>query len=88
MIKFKRFYTVIYFQIFNQVSHSVYGKPTSVELVADGKNILVTNENRDQFVELYVDNILNKSIENQFDAFKKGFYQVSSLFEIVKNSML
>ena len=44
--------------------------------MSDGKNLLVTNDNRQKFVELYVDNILNKSIEKQFDAFKKGFYQV------------
>lgn len=48
-----------------------------------GKNILVTNDNRQKFVELYVNNILNKSIEKQFDAFKKGFYQVS--FIEIKN---
>ena len=63
----------------NQISHSVYGKPTSVELLPGGNDMLVTNENRMQFVNLYVDNILNKSIEKQFDAFSKGFYQVSFL---------
>ena len=53
-----------------------------MELIEGGKDILVTNDNRDEFVELYVDNILNKSVEKQFEAFKKGFYQVSRLEDI------
>jgi len=48
-----------------------------VELIDGGKDVLVTNDNRQEFVELYVDNILNKSVEKQFEAFRKGFYQVS-----------
>lgn len=59
-----------------QVSHNVYGKTIEMELISNGRNIAVTNDNRQYFVELYVDSILNKSVASQFEAFKKGFYQV------------
>ncbi|XP_049870394.1 probable E3 ubiquitin-protein ligase HERC4 [Pectinophora gossypiella] len=42
----------------------------------DGVNIPVTHENKQEYVELYVDFLLNKSVENQFKAFNKGFQKV------------
>lgn len=54
----------------------MYGKTIEIELIPNGKDVAVTNDNRQHFVDLYVDSILNKSVENQFEAFKKGFYQV------------
>ena len=62
-----------------QVSHSIYGSEKKIVLIPDGENVPVTNDNCYQFVELYVDSILNKSVERQFAAFKKGFYQVCFL---------
>lgn len=62
-----------------QVSHSIYGSEKKIILIPDGENMPVTNENCYRFVELYVDSILNKSVERQFAAFKKGFYQVCFL---------
>jgi len=46
------------------------------ELKPDGSNIPVTNSNRHEFVELYVEWMLSKSIERQFKPFYKGFHQV------------
>jgi len=38
----------------------------------------VTNENKAEYVKLYIDYVLNKSCDTQFDAFKKGFLKVVS----------
>ncbi|XP_028027224.1 probable E3 ubiquitin-protein ligase HERC4 isoform X3 [Bombyx mandarina] len=45
-------------------------------LKEDGENIPVTRENKAEYVELYVDFLLNKSVENQFKAFNQGFQKV------------
>ncbi|CAH2071120.1 unnamed protein product, partial [Iphiclides podalirius] len=45
-------------------------------LKENGENIPVTHENKDEYVELYVDFLLNKSVQNQFKAFNQGFQKV------------
>ena len=42
----------------------------------NGENINVTNENRQEYVDLYFDWLVNKSIETQFKYFKNGFFKV------------
>ena len=59
-----------------QVSSSEFGSLQSVELLQNGENIPVTNCNREQFVSLYVDYLLVKSVEKQFSAFSRGFHKV------------
>lgn len=49
-------------------------------LKENGVNIPVTHENKEEYVEMYVDFLLNKSVENQFKAFNQGFQKVSLLF--------
>ncbi|KAI9308061.1 hypothetical protein BJ944DRAFT_124404 [Cunninghamella echinulata] len=56
-----------------QVDLESFGKVQSFDLKPNGSSILVTNENRQEFVDLYVDFILNTSIAKQFDAFQLGF---------------
>jgi len=51
----------------------VFGSTISHELIEDGKNIPVTNENRNEYVERYTDFLLNQSTKRQFEAFKSGF---------------
>lgn len=41
-----------------------------------GSRIQLNNENRSEFVGLYADFVLSKSVENQFNAFKEGFQLV------------
>jgi ubiquitin-protein ligase E3 A len=41
--------------------------------VQGGEEIPVTEENRREFVDLYVDFFLNRSVHAQFEAFAKGF---------------
>ncbi|XP_066303816.1 probable E3 ubiquitin-protein ligase HERC4 isoform X3 [Branchiostoma lanceolatum] len=53
-----------------------YGSIETVELIKDGNNITVTKENREEYVNAYVEHVLNKSVQNQFDAFGTGFHKV------------
>ncbi|XP_047668106.1 probable E3 ubiquitin-protein ligase HERC3 isoform X2 [Tachysurus fulvidraco] len=43
------------------------------ELIPNGAEIPVTKANRHKYVDLYVDFVFNKSVKNQFRAFKRGF---------------
>ena len=54
-----------------------------VELVPNGSDIPVTNENRHLFVDLYVDYLLTVSVTQQFEAFSCGFYQVCDVSLII-----
>lgn len=59
-----------------EYSYEVFGAVKTVELKAGGSAIPVTNENREEYVALYVDYILNKSVTRQYDAFHRGFHLV------------
>ncbi|KAM4738835.1 ubiquitin-protein ligase E3A [Anableps anableps] len=62
-----------------QISHTdLFGNPILYDLKEKGDQIPVTKENRQEFVHLYADYILNKSVESQFKAFKKGFLMVTN----------
>eukprot|EP00039_Didymoeca_costata_P003325 m.66836 g.66836 ORF g.66836 m.66836 type:complete len:883 (-) comp11842_c0_seq1:6-2654(-) len=58
------------------ISESCYGEMLEIDLIEGGGNIPVTNDNRKEFVDLYVDYKLNSSIEEQFKAFSRGFHLV------------
>lgn len=59
-----------------EISSEVYGQVRSQPLKEGGANIAVSKDNREEFVDLYVDFIFNKSIESKFVAFYNGFYKV------------
>ncbi|XP_060602267.1 probable E3 ubiquitin-protein ligase HECTD2 isoform X2 [Ruditapes philippinarum] len=59
-----------------QMSQDHYGHTKTYDLKPDGANIPVTSENRKEYVDLYVDWVLNKSVYNQFKAFYHGFHMV------------
>lgn len=44
-----------------------------VELIPNGSKIKVTNENKKQYIDVLVNYLLTKSIQQQIDAFCKGF---------------
>lgn len=54
-------------------------------LKENGENIPVTFENKAEYVDLYVDFLLNKSVENQFNAFNQGFQKVYFCLYILFN---
>ncbi|XP_018008097.1 probable E3 ubiquitin-protein ligase HECTD2 [Hyalella azteca] len=59
-----------------QVSLEEYGEPRTFNLKESGDKIPVTNENRHEFVSLYLDWILNTAVYEQFQAFYLGFHTV------------
>jgi E3 ubiquitin-protein ligase HERC4 len=56
-----------------QITRRYFGEVQTVDLVPDGANKPVTKANRQDYVEAYVDYLLNKSVANQFTAFYHGF---------------
>ncbi|KAI8086138.1 uncharacterized protein BX664DRAFT_334999 [Halteromyces radiatus] len=58
------------------VERNIFGERQIVPLLPGGENIMVTNKNRFDFVDLYVDYVLNKSVDHQFGAFQRGFYHI------------
>ncbi|MGH0117321.1 UNVERIFIED_CONTAM: hypothetical protein FKN15_013844 [Acipenser sinensis] len=59
-----------------QVFQEEFGILKSYNLKPGGDRIPVTNQNRQEYVQLYVDFLLNKSMYNQFAAFYYGFHSV------------
>ena len=53
-----------------------YGEKLDIPLKPNGENIMVDCENKDEYVELYLDWYFNKSIQEVFNSFEKGFYKV------------
>lgn len=61
-----------------EVSVEHYGHTLSHELKKGGSHMKVTKENRQEYVDLYVDFVLNASVKHCFEAFSQGFYKVCS----------
>ncbi|KAJ9156589.1 E3 ubiquitin-protein ligase [Pleurostoma richardsiae] len=53
-----------------------FGVITVEDLIPDGRNIEVTNENKKEYVDLMVKWRIEKRIEEQFKAFKEGFHEL------------
>ncbi len=53
-----------------------FGEKITIPLVPGGENIFVNNINKEEYVELFVDWYFNKSIDEYFRSFEKGFYKV------------
>ncbi|CAI7621819.1 unnamed protein product [Penicillium glandicola] len=53
-----------------------YGEIISVPLCSNGENRPVTNSNRREFVDLYVQYLLDAAVARQFEPFKRGFFTV------------
>ncbi|SAM09499.1 hypothetical protein [Absidia glauca] len=53
-----------------------FGERQMIPLLPDGEHIRVNNDNRRLYVDLYVDYMLNKTVERQFGAFQRGFYHM------------
>ncbi|XP_068967213.1 probable E3 ubiquitin-protein ligase HERC4 [Bombus flavifrons] len=59
-----------------EVVREVFGEKKIYELTPNGSKVPVTLKNKKQFVDLYVDYTLNKSVEPHFLAFYQGFHKV------------
>ncbi len=68
------------FQFSFQISYESLGVIRTINLREregiSGEEDMVTNFNREEYVSLYVEYILNKSVETQFEAFNRGFRRV------------
>ncbi|XP_076413244.1 putative E3 ubiquitin-protein ligase HERC4 isoform X10 [Peromyscus maniculatus bairdii] len=53
-----------------------FGATEVKELVPNGADTAVNRQNRQEFVDAYVDYIFNKSVASLFDAFHAGFHKV------------
>jgi ubiquitin-protein ligase E3 A len=73
-----------------EITSNQFGVVSNIPLCANGADLDVNNENVSTFVELYVEFLVSKSIERQYQAFEKGFRRVCSteVLEICKSSEL
>lgn len=60
------------------VQHNAFGELQEHELKADGRNIAVNEENKHEYVSLYVNYRCRRGIEQQFEALQRGFYDLIS----------
>ncbi|CAL1263837.1 unnamed protein product [Larinioides sclopetarius] len=67
----------VYMQTFRITYEDVFGTVLVHDLKENGDKILVNQSNKEEFVRLYADFLLNKSIVKQFQAFKRGFQMVT-----------
>lgn len=67
-----------------------FGEMQIIDLVEDGRNVPVTQENKVEFVKLVTELKLTKSIQAQIDAFLKGFYEIvpKELIQLFSDSEL
>lgn len=59
-----------------EASYDFFGTMQSVELMPNGKDTPVTSSNKHEYVRKYSDWLLNQSIKEQFEHFRKGFLSV------------
>ncbi|KND03875.1 uncharacterized protein SPPG_01327 [Spizellomyces punctatus DAOM BR117] len=59
-----------------EISYDIYGQVKHFPLVEGGEDILVTNDNRKEYVDLYIHHYVVESVRRQFSAFRRGFHKV------------
>uniref|UniRef100_A0A8D9ALL9 Probable E3 ubiquitin-protein ligase HERC4 n=2 Tax=Cacopsylla melanoneura TaxID=428564 RepID=A0A8D9ALL9_9HEMI len=64
------------FSVTFSISRELYGATKVVPLKENGANIPVTLTNKQEFVDLYLDFVMNRSVDKQFAAYKAGFLRV------------
>ncbi len=64
------------FQTNFQINYESFGEMKSISLIPNGENIFVDNENRREYVDKYVQYIMEDSIQLQYEAFETGFKKV------------
>eukprot|EP00929_Paragymnodinium_shiwhaense_P025350 TRINITY_DN15354_c0_g1_i1.p1 TRINITY_DN15354_c0_g1~~TRINITY_DN15354_c0_g1_i1.p1 ORF type:complete len:941 (+),score=279.73 TRINITY_DN15354_c0_g1_i1:98-2920(+) len=62
-------------------SYEHFGAVVEVPLKEGGEHIPVTNQNCGEYVDLYIDWFFNKSIDEKFRSFKKGFLRCMEVEE-------
>ncbi|KAJ1525999.1 hypothetical protein ONE63_009178 [Megalurothrips usitatus] len=67
----------VFSQTFRVCHQDVFGSVLHHDLKEGGEQVPVNKQNRREFVDLYADFLLNKSVEKQFRAFRRGFHMVT-----------
>jgi len=60
---------------FSTEAHS-FGRSQTIDLIKDGRNIRVTEENKEKYVSLVCQHRMTTAIEKQIEAYLKGFYEL------------
>lgn len=60
------------------VQHNAFGQLQELELKEGGRNATVTEENKHEYVSLYVNYRCRRGIESQMEALQRGFYELVS----------
>ncbi|XP_058488023.1 itchy E3 ubiquitin protein ligase a [Solea solea] len=63
-------------EMFFSVDKEILGEVTTHELKADGGNVLVTEENKEEYIRLVAEWRLSRGVEEQTQAFFEGFNEV------------
>ncbi|CAD8054024.1 unnamed protein product [Paramecium primaurelia] len=58
------------------ITEAIWDDIRTVELLPNGAQILVTQQNKHQYIKLCINYYLNESIQIPFNSFKKGFWKV------------
>ncbi|XP_063931720.1 probable E3 ubiquitin-protein ligase HERC4 isoform X2 [Zophobas morio] len=64
------------FGLFFEISRDDFGENKTIELKPNGSKIPVTQDNKEEYVNLYIDYIFNTSIHKQYTAYHEGFMKV------------
>lgn len=67
--------TDILYETFS-VEEDRFGETVTIDLKPNGREVEVTNENKNEFVELKTEWIISKPVENQFRSFMEGFNEL------------
>jgi ubiquitin-protein ligase E3 A len=59
------------------VDYEVFGEKRTDPLCEGGAEKVLTLENREEFVQLYIEYVLTVSVKRVFDAFREGFWRVA-----------
>eukprot|EP00092_Neocalanus_flemingeri_P033596 GFUD01036523.1.p1 GENE.GFUD01036523.1~~GFUD01036523.1.p1 ORF type:complete len:884 (-),score=250.21 GFUD01036523.1:199-2850(-) len=68
----------VFMQPFQINYTDIYGTMITTDLKEGGADIVVSQANKREYVDLYADFLLNKCVEKQFLAFQRGFNLVTS----------
>ncbi|KAJ3175238.1 hypothetical protein HDU87_006320 [Geranomyces variabilis] len=59
-----------------EISYEVYGIVKNFPLVDGGEDLIVTNQDREKYVDLYIHHFVVESTRRQFTAFRRGFHKI------------
>ncbi|XP_065086376.1 probable E3 ubiquitin-protein ligase HERC4 isoform X2 [Ochlerotatus camptorhynchus] len=64
------------FDLTFSTTRDYFGEMQTIELKPGGERIRVTLDNKEEFAKLYIDYVLNKSVDKSFKQFRFGFMKV------------